>query len=117
MAKRTLLLTLAFLLAVAIVFVFGYRAGRHARAIRWANEPIRPWMSVPFIAHTHHVPVEMLFQAIAVQPQPSDRRPLRRIARQQKRPVEELIRDLDDAIAKARGATPPPPHAPPGKGS
>jgi hypothetical protein len=110
--KRTLLLVLAFLLAVAVTFVFGYRAGRHARYLRWSHEPIRAWMNVPFIAHTHHVPAETLFEAIRVQPHPHDRRPLRRIAREQKRPVEELIRALDAAIARSRGPAPAPPQDP-----
>ena len=66
---------LAFLLAIAGTFVFAYRAGRHARQIRTENEPIRGWMSVPFIAHTHHVPASVLFQAIGVLPgEPHDRR-------------------------------------------
>src|ERR1041385_1790965 len=99
--KRIVLLMLAFILALAIVFVFGFRAGRQARALRWANSPVRPWMSVPFIAHTHHVPTEKLFEAIGGQPHPHDRRALRRIAREEKRPVDDLIRDIDRAIAKA----------------
>lgn len=103
-AKRIVLLTLAFLVAIAIVFVFGYRAGRHAHLMRWANSPVRPWMSVPFVAHTHHVPVETLFAAIGVTPHAHDRRPLRRIAQEEKRPVEDLVRAIDQAIAKARGA-------------
>jgi hypothetical protein len=69
-------------------------------------------MSVPFIAHTHHVPVETLFRAIHAQPQqPRDRRPLRRIAREEKRPVEELIRELNAAIAQARSPVPAEPPA------
>jgi hypothetical protein len=110
--KRTLLLVLAFLLAVTVTFVFGYRVGRRARYLRRPQEPIHSWMSVPFIAHARHVPVEILFEAIAVQPRPHDRRPLRRIAREQKRPVEELIRDLDAAIARSRGLAPAPPPDP-----
>ena len=66
--RRPLLLGLTFVLAIAVTFVFGFRAGAHARRIRRQNDPVRPWMSVPFIAHTHHVPPEILFQAIGVQP-------------------------------------------------
>jgi hypothetical protein len=117
-AKRIVLLTLAFVLAIAIVFVFGYRAGRHAHLMRWANSPIRPWMSVPFVAHSHHVPVEPLFDAIGVQPNPRDRRSLRRIAREKNRPVEDLVRQIDAAIARTRGvpAATPAPTGPTGKG-
>jgi hypothetical protein len=107
-AKRIVLLAVAFVLSLAIVFVFAYRAGRSARQLRWAHSPVRPWMSVPFIAHTHHVPVDTLFASIHVQPhQPHDRRSLRHIAREEKRPVEDLIREIDQAIAQTRGASPP----------
>ena len=98
------LLAVAFVIAIAAAFVFGYRVGWHASHMRWATEPIRPWMSVPFIAHTHHVPAERLFSAIGVQPHPEDRRPLRRIARDESRPVADLIRDLEDTLVKLRGA-------------
>ena len=99
---RKLVFVLALIVAIAGTFVFGFRAGRHARRIHWQNEPIRPWMSVPFIAHTHHVPPEILFQAIGLPPNQRDRRPLRRIARAEKRPVADVVRDLETAIANTR---------------
>jgi hypothetical protein len=98
---RKLIFALALILAIAGTFVFGFRAGRHARYIRWQNEPIRGWMSVPFIAHTHHVPVEIVYKAIGLPPLQHDRRPLRRIAREEKRPVADVIRDVESAIAHA----------------
>jgi len=105
--QRPLVLGAALVLTIAGTFVFGYRAGRHARRIRWENEPIRPWMSVPFIAHTHHVRSDILFQAIGLpQHPPHDRRPVRQIARAENRPVADVIRDLENAIAKAHGRGP-----------
>jgi hypothetical protein len=89
-----------FLLALALTFVFGYRAGHYARYLRWENEPVRPWMSIPFIAHAHHVPPETLYHAIGLEPRPKDHRPLRRIAHEQKRPVDEIIRQLNAALAQ-----------------
>jgi hypothetical protein len=104
--RRTLIVGLAFLLAIAGTFLFAYRAGRRARHIRAENEPIRAWMSVPFIAHSHHVPASVLFQAIGVQPrQPHDRRSVRHIAHDLNRPVPELISQLQRAIDAA--AQPP----------
>ena len=96
--RRTIFLVAAFVLCIALTFVFGYRAGRQARLIRRQNEPVHSWMSVPFIAHAHHVSPEILYHAIGVEPQPRDHRPLRRIAHDQKRPVEELIKALDAAL-------------------
>lgn len=100
--RRTVLLAFGLVLALALTFVFGYRAGRNVRLIRRENEPIRGWMSIPFIAHTHHVSPEILYHAIGLEPQPRDHRPLRRIAREQNRPVEQVIHDLDAAIAQAK---------------
>jgi hypothetical protein len=107
---RTLAICLAFALALAGTFVFGFRAGREARRIHAANEPIRPWMSIPFIAHTHHVAPSVLFQAIGVEPrQPYDRRPLRRLAHDLNRPVPELMSQVQralDAAAQPPGGQP-----------
>ena len=102
-------LGLAFLLAITGTFVFAYRAGRQARQIHSANEPIRAWMSIPFIAHTRHVPAPVLFQAIGLQPEPHDRRSIRHIAHDLKRPVPELMTQLQravDAAAHASGNQP-----------
>jgi hypothetical protein len=100
--RRTLTVGLAFLLAIAGTFVFASRAGRLVRQIRAENEPIHGWMSVPFIAHTHHVPASVLFQAIGVVPrEPHDRRPIRRIAHDLNLPVPELIAQLQRAIDAA----------------
>jgi hypothetical protein len=66
-------------------------------------------MSVPFIAHAHHLPANVLFQAIGVQPrEPRDRRSVRRIAQDLHRPVPELITQLQRAIDAA--AQPPGGH-------
>jgi hypothetical protein len=107
--QRTLAIGIAFMLAITGTFVFAYRAGRRARHIRAENEPIRAWMSVPFIAHAHHVPASALFQAIGVHPQePRDRRSVRRIARDVNRPVRDLMAQLQRAIDAA--AQPPGGH-------
>jgi hypothetical protein len=99
--RQTLLLILGLCLAIAATFFFGYRAGRTARHIRQQNEPIKSWMSVPFVAHTYHVPEDLLFQAIHVAPNPRDHRPIRDIARAEKLPSAELIGELRNAIASA----------------
>jgi hypothetical protein len=104
--RHTLVIGLAFLLAIAGTFFFATRAHRQARLFHKADEPIHAWMSVPFIAHTHHVPAAVLFQAIGVSPQqPHDRRSVRRIAHDLNRPVPELIAQLQRAID---AAAPPP---------
>ena len=98
---RTMLAVLGFCMALAGAFFFGYRAAVHARHFRWQNEPIRAWMSVPFVAHSHHTSEEALFQAIHLPPNPKDRRPIREIAREEHVQPAELIRELQSALDKA----------------
>ena len=102
-----------FLLALVGTGLFATRTIR--RAIYWhthRDEPIRPWMSVPYVSHSYRVPPYVLYQAIGLQPQPRDRRPLREIAREQNRPVEDLVKQLEDAIVHSRPPYPPPPPPP-----
>ena len=106
-----MLVGIAFLLAIATTFVFAYRAGRQARRLRAESEPIRAWMSVPFIAHSHHVPASVLFEAIGVAPmKPRDRRSVRHLARELNRPVPELIAQLQRAIDQAKRPRDRPPR-------
>jgi hypothetical protein len=104
---------IAFVLALMLTGLFAARTVRHA--LYWHNhkdEIIRPWMNVPYISHSYRVPPHVLNQAINLQPTLHDRRPLREIAREQNRPVETLIAQLQDAIVHARPPYPPPPPPP-----
>jgi hypothetical protein len=106
--RKQLVLLLAFMLSIALAVVFTLRAVRSApRPGR--DEPIQPWMNVPYIAHTYHVPPYMLYRAIDLPIAPRDRRPIAAIARAQHRPVDELIAALQNAIMHART-----PYLPPG---
>jgi hypothetical protein len=107
---RTVAVGLAFVVAIASTFIFATKAGRRVRQMHGAHDPIQEWMSVPFIAHSHHVPASVLFQAIGVHPrQPRDRRSVRHIARDVNRPVSELMAQIGRAIRAAE----PPPGGPP----
>ena len=105
------LLLLLFLVAVFATGLFAVRAVR--RAVYWhyhRDETIRPWMSVRYVSRSYRVPAPVLYQAIGVEPIPRDRRPLREIARQQNRSVDDLIHELQEAINRWRSA---PPKGPP----
>lgn len=58
-------------------------------------------MSVPFVAHTYHTREEPLFEAIHVPSDRRDHRPIRTIAREERVPVSELVRELHAAIETA----------------
>ncbi len=102
---RVWLVAVAFLFVVAFTGLFAVRTVR--RAAYWRHhqdEQIRPWMSVGYIAHSHRVPTPVLREALGLPPKSNgpDRRPIREIAREQNRSVDEVIAILEDAIAKAR---------------
>lgn len=110
---RQWLVVLAFVLVVSFTGLFAVRTVR--RAIYWhyhQDEPIRPWMSIGYVAHSYSVPPWVLHQALGVSPQP-DRRPIREIAREQNRSVDEVIAILQNAIVHARPPYPPPGPPPP----
>ena len=105
---RQWLVVLAFALVVVVTGIFAVRTVR--RAAYWHNhkdEPIRPWMSIGYIAHSHRVAPYVLTEALGLPPKP-DRRPIREIARQQNRSVDEVIAILQNAIVHVRPPYPPP---------
>jgi hypothetical protein len=101
-SRRTVAVGLAFVLALTGAGLLVFRAVRRIDA---ATEPIHAWMSIPFIAHTNHVPAGVLFRAIGVQPlEPHDRRSVRFIAHELHRPVRDVIAQLQLAVARARSS-------------
>lgn len=99
-------LIIALTVALAAGGLMTLHTVRHAMRVRRATEPLRPWMSIPYIARSHHVHIEVLYQAAGLPPDRHDHRPIGRIARQQGRPVEDLIARLETAIAHARVRNP-----------
>src|SRR5256885_9086021 len=79
-------------LVLLMTSLFAVRTVR--RAVYWRlhrDEVIRPWMSVPYVAHSYRVPSHVLYESLGIAPQPHDRRPIRDIAQEQNRSVEEEI--------------------------
>jgi len=102
----------ALLLALFITFFFGMRAFRRFSRPP-SDEPIREWMSIPYIAHAYHVPPPVLLEALGL---PTDtrpsRRPLNRIAKELNLTTDEVITRLEEAIAQDRAARAPPGESP-----
>ncbi len=103
----------ALALVVLVTGLFAVRTVR--RAMYWRahhDEVIRPWMSIPYVAHSYRVPPHVLYQALGIPPQLHDRRPLKQIAREQNRPVDGMISVLQNAIAGERTNHPAAPPEP-----
>ncbi|HYW71651.1 MAG TPA: hypothetical protein VE961_11490 [Pyrinomonadaceae bacterium] len=102
----------ALALVLLLTGLFAVRTVR--RAVYWRmhrDEVIRPWMTLPYVAHSYRVPPRVLYDALNIQHPPHDRRPIRKLAQEQNRSVEEVIRTLDETIARTRQQ--PPPNGPP----
>jgi len=105
-----------WLLLIALIGVATATAYLSVRSFRdyvyfsiHADEPIQPWMTVGFVAHSYHLPPHVLEKAIGLPyGPPPDRRPLRRIAAAQGTTFTALKAKLDEAIVHARPPYPPP---------
>jgi hypothetical protein len=106
---RQWIVALTFILFLSAGVFFLVRAVRPAIYWRYhRDEPIRAWMSVGYVAHSYHVPPHVLYSALGLPPRPPDRRPIRDIAREQNRSVDEVIGVLQNAIIHSRPPYPPP---------
>lgn len=97
--------TLALLaLALAVALFFAVRFMVHWvywQDQRGARPDLEPWMTVGFIAHAWHQPPESIALLIG-DPDKLHRKSLEDIARDQGRPVEDLIAELTAALSKGR---------------
>ncbi len=103
--RKRPLLTTAFLLACAATLFF---SGRFVvQAVYWAThkeEPVRPWMTVGYVARSWGLePMELDLAAGLPLPEVKGRpQPLSEIARDRGVPVEVVIADIEAAIAILR---------------
>jgi hypothetical protein len=96
--NRPYWLKVALALTLALGTVLAIRAFTFSGRMHAAEEPLRPWMTVPYIAHSRHVPQNLLWGALGIPAHLHDHRPIGRIAREQKRPVADVISSLKSAI-------------------
>jgi hypothetical protein len=97
------LLVIAFAIALSLTIVFGVRTA--AFLVYWSshqNVPVAGWMPPGYVAKSYRVDIEIVREALALDPEARDRRPIARIAADRGVPVEELIRDVNDALEAAR---------------
>jgi hypothetical protein len=104
-------LTTAFLLACAVTLFF---AGSLVyQAVYWSfhrEVDIRPWMTVGYIARSYDLDPRRM-DGLAGMPLPEVKghpQPLREIAKDRGVPVDEVIAEVERAIAEMRAAGPAP---------
>jgi hypothetical protein len=93
-------LRIALALTLALAGVLAFRAFNFGNRVHGSDEPIRPWMTVPYIAHSRHVPQNVLWGALGLPAHLHDHRPIGAIARKQGRPVADVISSLKSAIER-----------------
>lgn len=108
--RQQLLLLSGLLIALAITVFFGIRAF-HRFSRPPSNDPVREWMSIPYIAHAYRVPPPVVLEALGLPADtPPSKRPLSRIAKELNLTTDEVLKRVEEAIAQERAR-----HAPPGK--
>lgn len=106
---RSFWLKLAFVGAAAVTVFFAVRLV--AFSIFWADpahrdQTVEGWMTPGYVAHSWHVPHEVMVDALAIAPSPdgppSKRKTIEDLAKQRGIPVAQLIAQIDAAIAMHR---------------
>lgn len=111
--NRRQLIRLAFVAISVLTVLFAVRGIQHGRRLRARpDEPIQGWMNIGYVAHSYHVPPDVIHQALGLPPQ-RDRRPLVRIAVDTGRPTDEVIAAVMAAIQEFRANRPRDPDRPP----
>jgi hypothetical protein len=69
---------------------------------------IRPWMTIPYIAHVYHVPANYLYQSLHIPySYPRQHIPLHMLAARSRRPLSEVVHEVQNAIIIYRKQHPP----------
>ena len=89
------------------------RGFAHAKRLRQhPDEPIQPWMNIPYIAHSYHVPPAVVAGALGIDDRQRDPRPLKKIAAERGVSVTALADQIMAAITEFRASPPGPPDVP-----
>lgn len=105
--RRHPVLTSAFVMAMALAIFF---AGRTIFFVVYWNDPARqdlapkPWMTIGYVAHSWHVPVEKLARDLNLPPPPKDgpRPSLERLAEQRGQSFDQFKAEIEASLAELR---------------
>lgn len=89
----------AVVAAIATFQAFHYFQQQQALTVASDVRTIRPWMTVPYIAHVYHVPEDYLYQSLQIRDAQLARHvTLHALASRSKHPVNEVIHTVQNAI-------------------
>lgn len=97
------ILVIAFAIALSLTVVFGVRTT--VFLFYWSshqNVPVEGWMPPGYVAKSYRVDIEVVREALGLDPQGRDRRPIARIAKDRGMPVADLIRAVNEALKSAK---------------
>ena len=97
--RANLLLSAAFALVLGVAIYFAASAIHHATA--WQNEPpvvVQPWMTNRYVAHTWHLPKEVMDEDLNLPRTRGGPMTLQAIADDRGIPVADLIAEVEAAI-------------------
>jgi hypothetical protein len=102
-------LLLAFSAAVLVALFFTVRAA--VFFVYWSDpahrdQPIEAWMTPRYVANSYHVPIEMVIETLAIDPEAERRPTLEQLAERRGVSPDRLIADLSAAIAAWKAAHP-----------
>jgi hypothetical protein len=103
---------------LVIVLLFGGRSAWRL-GVRLLGPPPPPrqtdvsliaeWMSVPYISRVYRVPPPQLYEALGVEPEGRQRRPLREIAQETGRSTDEVVQIVRETVLAWQASHPAPP--------
>lgn len=107
--NRILFITFVFALALVVFF-----AAKTALFVSYwqdpahRNQPIMPWMTVGYVAHSWRVPVAELAQALNLTPPPKNapRPSLERLARDRNQTFDAFKLEIEAAVARLKAGKP-----------
>ena len=105
--RRNRFLVIAFV--VALLFSVFFAARTVLFLAYWTDhrdQPLEPWMTVGYVAHSWHVDRDIILDAVGMAGEEPARRPLGRIALDRGVTFDALASDVMDAIGRERMQSP-----------
>ncbi|QBD81157.1 hypothetical protein EPA93_36370 [Ktedonosporobacter rubrisoli] len=104
-------LSCTFVAATSTVGALHNFQQQHMLAEEGDVRTIRPWMTIPYIAHSYHVPENYLYKSLQIAPTPSRHSTLHMLAQHSKRPLDQVIHEVQKSIISYRKQHKAHPHA------